>query len=82
MIEKLQEIVRQYSNVENLTLTPDMVLLNDLGLNSFELIELICEVENQFNVEIPDRYLVTLKPCNMCWIFLIICKCLLIFIAI
>ena len=32
-----------------------MVLLTDLGLNSYELVELVCEVEDKFDVEIPDR---------------------------
>jgi len=55
MIEKLQEIVRRYAADENIAIKEDMVLLTDLGLNSFELVEMVCEVEEKFGVEIPDR---------------------------
>jgi len=55
MIEKLQEIIRRYTADENITIRGDMVLLADLGLNSFELVEMVCEVEEEFGVEIPDK---------------------------
>jgi len=55
VIEKLQEIVRRYTADENITITEDMVLLTDLGLNSFELVEMVCEIEERFGVEIPDK---------------------------
>ncbi|MCL1885001.1 MAG: acyl carrier protein [Defluviitaleaceae bacterium] len=55
MLEKLQEIVRQYTDDETITISGNMVLLTDLGLNSYELVELVCEVEDKFDVEIPDR---------------------------
>ena len=55
MLEKLQEIVRRYTEDENIILTGDMVLLTDLGLNSFELVQMVCEVEDAFGIDIPDR---------------------------
>ena len=59
--EKLQEIVRQYTDDDEIVISGEMVLLTDLGLNSFELVELICEVEDRFGVEIPDRAISRLK---------------------
>jgi len=61
MLERLQEIVRRYTDDEKIVLTGDMVLLTDLGLNSYELVQLICEVEDKFDVEIPDRAIGGLK---------------------
>jgi len=55
MLEKLQEIVQRYTDNGEIVITGDMVLLADLGLNSYELVELVCEVEEKFDVEIPDR---------------------------
>ena len=55
MLEKLQGIIRKYMDNEEFILTNDMILLSDLGLNSYELVELVCEVEEKFNIEIPDR---------------------------
>ena len=55
MLEKLQEIVRKYTDDENIVITEDMVLLTDLGLNSYELVEMVCKVEDAFDIEIPER---------------------------
>ena len=55
MLEKLQEIIRRYTNDENIVISNSTVLLADLGLNSYELVELACEVEEKFGIEIPDR---------------------------
>ena len=61
MIEKLQEIICLYTEDENITITGDMVLLTDLGLNSIELVELVCAVEEKFGIEIPDRVISDFK---------------------
>jgi len=61
MLEKLQEIVRRYTDNDEFILTSDMVLLSDLGLNSYELVELVCDVEDNFNIEIPDRAISSFK---------------------
>ena len=55
MLEKLQEIVRQHTDDDKVVITGSTVLLSDLGLNSYELVELVCEVEEVFKVEISDR---------------------------
>ena len=61
MLEKFQEIVRRFVNDEEIILTGEMVLLTDLGLNSYELVQLICTVEDSFGIEIPDRTISKLK---------------------
>ena len=55
MLERLQEIVRRYAGDNNMIITGDTVLLADLGLDSLELIEMVCEIEKEFDVDIPDR---------------------------
>ncbi|MDR1688462.1 MAG: acyl carrier protein [Clostridiales bacterium] len=55
VLYNLQNVVRQYSEIEDIELTEDMVLRSDLGVNSFELIQLVCELEDIYSVEIPDR---------------------------
>ena len=55
MIENLQEIIRRFTADENITISGDMVILTDLGLNSIELVEMVCVVEEKFEVEIPDK---------------------------
>ena len=61
MLEKLQEIVRRYTDSADIALTADMVLRTDLGINSYEFVQIVCEVEEAFGVEIPDRAIGGLK---------------------
>ena len=61
MIEKLQEIVRSFTDDEAVVITGDTVLLTDLGLNSYALVEMVCRVEEEFGIEIPDRKIRTFK---------------------
>ena len=61
MLEKLQEIVQKYADSDDVIICGDTVLLTDLGLNSFELVNLVVEVEEAFSVEIPDRAIGKLK---------------------
>ena len=61
MLDKLQEIIRRYMDNEEMIITSDMVLLTDLGLNSYEMVQLACEVEGKFNIDIPDRAITGFK---------------------
>lgn len=61
MLEQLQTIVREYIDDPNFKLSPDTVLLNDLGLDSFDLVQLACDVEEYFDIEIPDRIISKFK---------------------
>jgi len=60
MLGDLREIVRTFTNTD-IALTPSTVLRSDLGLNSYELVQLICAIEDQYNVEIPDRTISRLR---------------------
>ena len=55
MLEKLTAIIREETGNNALTVTRDSVLLSDLGMNSLDLVNMVCVVEDAFDVEIPDR---------------------------
>lgn len=61
MLEKLTSIIKEYTGNENLVLTPDTVLITDLGMSSFDLVQLVCEMEETFDIEIPDRSIKSFK---------------------
>jgi len=52
MIEKLKVILGAYAPGQDIT--PDASLAFDLCLNSVELFAFVCEIEEQFGVEISD----------------------------
>lgn len=55
MLEQLTAMIREYTGDDELAVTKEQTLVGDLGLNSLDLMNLICEVEEVFRVEIPDR---------------------------
>lgn len=55
MIEKLTEIISEHTGNSDITITEDTVLIADLGLNSLDLVNLAVKVEDEFDIEIPDR---------------------------
>ncbi len=55
MIEKLTKIICEHTGNNDVTITEDTVLIADLGLNSLDLVNLACIVEDEFDIEIPDR---------------------------
>jgi len=55
MINKLKDILISYTGNKDIQITENTVILRDLGLNSLEMIELICAVEEEFDIEIADK---------------------------
>lgn len=61
MLERLTAILEERMGETGISISRDTVLLADLGLNSFELIEMVCAVEEEFDIEIPDREIKSFK---------------------
>lgn len=60
MLEKLKEIALSAMEDKTIEITEDSRLLADLKLNSLDLINLVCIVEDEFDIEIPDKKLKSL----------------------
>lgn len=58
MIEKINEILHYTVKVDSQKKVDEKtVILRDLKMNSMELVSLICAVEDEFDIEIPDKAL-------------------------
>lgn len=55
MIEKLTKIIRENTDNNNITINENTALIADLGFNSLDLVNLACVVEDELDIEIPDR---------------------------
>lgn len=55
MFEKVKEILIEEMQVEADVITPEAELVNDLGVNSLELADLILLCEEKFDIEINDE---------------------------
>lgn len=61
MIKRLKKIFVEYMGIENIEINRETNIKNDLGLNSFDLAQLVCNVEDEFDVEIPDSEMKNIK---------------------
>ena len=52
--DKLIAIISDYVDIEAKNVTMDTDLKFDMGLDSFAMISMICAIESEFGIEIPD----------------------------
>lgn len=55
MLDRLTELIRENTGDDNIIINEDTVLMADLGLSSLDLINIAYLVEEEFDIEIPDR---------------------------
>ena len=55
VFERVRQIILRQLNVKGMDITPETELLSELRVNSLDLVELICEFELEFGIEIPER---------------------------
>ena len=56
MINKLEQIIRDYTGKDDIEITESSIIRLDLGLSSYDLVQLVCQIEDEFDIEIPDKY--------------------------
>lgn len=61
MLEKLTTIIHEYKADQSIVVKEDTLIKEDLGMSSFDLIQLACAVEDEFDIEIPDRAIKNFK---------------------
>ncbi len=53
--ERVIEIVAEQLGVNKEQITPETSFVNDLGADSLDTIELVMELEEEFDINIPDE---------------------------
>ena len=61
MLEKLREIVSIHTENAEVSISEDTLFASDLRLDSYELVLVLCDVEQAFGVEINDRDISQMK---------------------
>ena len=57
MLEKIKEMVAEQLNVDAADLTADTSFKDDLGADSLDLFELVTNLEDEYEIEIPSEEL-------------------------
>jgi acyl carrier protein len=52
---QIKEAIVEKLGVEDSKVTSNASFINDLGADSLDTVELIMELENRFNIQIPDE---------------------------
>ena len=60
MFERTVSILKEYCEIDG-EITRDSALIDDLGLSSLDVINIVAEFEDEFDIEIPDRIIPTLR---------------------
>ncbi|MCM1544336.1 MAG: phosphopantetheine-binding protein [Ruminococcus sp.] len=55
MLEKMKKVICEYAEIKAEDITEETNIRTDLGLNSLELVNMAVAIEDEFDVEIPDR---------------------------
>ena len=55
LFDLVKTLICQYVDVDPATITEETNIRSDLGLNSLELINIAVAIEDEFDLEIPDR---------------------------
>ena len=53
--DRVKNVIKEQLGVKEEEITRDASLMDDLGADSLDLIELVMELEEEFAIEIPDE---------------------------
>ena len=57
MYDRIKEVLVNNLQIDEKEITPEAELVNDLGINSLELADLVLTCEDEFGIEIDDSAL-------------------------
>lgn len=64
MLEQLKEILVEEMQIKEDLIKPDAELINDLGMNSIELSELVLACEDKFSIQVDEDKVRTFVTVN------------------
>ena len=64
LTEKIHSIIAGQLGVDEGELAPESSLLDDLGADSLDVVELVMALEEQFGIEVPDEDAENIRTIN------------------
>ena len=51
----IEQLIADHLHIDASTINNDSKIVDDLGADSLHIVELVMQIENQFDIEIPDE---------------------------
>jgi acyl carrier protein len=64
VFEKIKAILVDQLDVEEDSITLDSLLVEDLGADSLDAIDIVMSIEDEFSVEVPDEIIEKMESVN------------------
>lgn len=61
IFEKVRDILTEQLDIEENLITPESSILDDLGADSLDIVDLVMTLEDEFDMEIPDEEIENIK---------------------
>ncbi len=55
MLERLKNLIYPIISNKEITIDENTVILKDLDINSYDIVEFICVLEEEFDISVPDK---------------------------
>lgn len=55
LFERVRAIIEKQLNLNGIDITPETNLISGLGINSLDLVELVCAFEVEFDIVVPEK---------------------------
>ena len=65
MIEEIIEIIAKQLKVDPATITPDTDIIDDLGADSLDVVELLMTIEDKYGITVPDDEVQNLRTIGL-----------------
>lgn len=61
MFERVKTVLQDFIGDGGIAISPETSLVDDLGLSSLDVVNLVVDFENEFGIEIPERVIPTMR---------------------
>ena len=61
MIEKIEKVIKDNIEDDSLKINPTTSFRDDLGLDSFEMAQLLCSLEDELNISLDDSDIIKIE---------------------
>ncbi len=61
VLEKVKSILAEQFDVEEDNITPETRLVEELGADSLDVVDLLMSIEDEFEIEVPDEEIENIK---------------------